>query len=226
MYIFQLRELFENLKIVSIHILPAFALWILFFIILKVKKADKKSFANKFHRITLVIMLVAIAFPFIGSLITEFGAWEQRQFKSYEHFVGGEPANRCDFGATMPEGSINAEYYSYVTPIDIGFIVCLDLQFEDNNYLKEYYHERLDYWDIKNEDSEHVTYLSDASGINGVDINEEKLTEALCKMGDESLDKYKILLYYEDKYDGDYRWILLCEESNSLVEIVINYTDW
>lgn len=229
MYIFYVRDFFQELLEKNIYILPLFIPWIILGIILLIKRTPKKSFVGKFHKVVGVILVVAFLFPIVGYMVSTFSVTSQRNFKSYEHFVSTKPGEDYDFLQTFPDGAKNAKYYCYQSFLDSGTVVCLLLEFKDDVHAKEYCSERMalceEKYSNKEENSNNIFYINN-SGLDIKNANEEDLIYYLSKISDSSIDHYNILLYYEQTYESDSRWILLCEETNEVIEIIADYTSW
>lgn len=223
MYIYILRDFFEDLTRVSIFILPLIIFWFIVFLVIKICKVNKKSFEYKFHKWTGIMVIFAFLFPWVAFYITQFSFGVQRNFESYDYFVSTKPASFYEFSEQIPDSVKNVEYYCYQTPIQIGNVVCVSLEFNNADAIEQFFSERVGILNNRYCDMTGSRYVVDNNGINSMDANEEELKKCLGEISEMPLSDCKILLYYEQSNANDYRWIVLSEESNTLIEIVSNY---
>lgn len=226
MILLSVREFFNELLFCSLLILPLFILWFIVYVILKVKKYDKSTFCYRCHKNTEIILLIALLTPVIGSLISNFCPGEQKTFQSYDYFIGTEPALTCDFADELPEDNIHIRYYCHHEPLQIGKVVGVNYIFEQENAPQDFMEERVLIWDKTYSEREYIIYRFDEDGLPLTQVDEEKLRKYLAKLSDFSLEEYKVLLYFEDNYGRDQRWILYNEDQREVIEIVSDYANW
>lgn len=226
MYLIIIRNWFEQIGFLSLCILPLLIIWFIFWIIIMVKKINKKHFVRVLHRWIGILLILLFVFPIAGNIISQLCSAEQRRFVSYEYFVSAEPIHECDFPEEEPVGVQDIKYYCYHTSLQVGYVASLSLRFEDFDAAETYCKERMDYFQSEYSELKYVYYDINRTGVDSTNINEEDLVYYLEKNSELTLDDYVIVLFFEDEYECDYRWILFCEENNEIIEIVSNYSSW
>lgn len=226
MILLNVREFFNGMQLCSFFILPLFIMWFIVYAILKIKKCNKSMFFYRVHRNTGIFMMVAFLIPMLGCVISNFCPGEQKTFRTYEHFVGTEPARSCSLAAVLPEDDMEIRYYCYYEPLQIGKKVGVNYRFEKIEGAQDFANERLLIWENEYSKNEHIIYLCDEDGLSLAEVCEERLRENLAELSEYPLEEYKVLLYYENNYGPDRRWILYNEKQQEVIEIVVDYAGW
>ncbi|MBO5325850.1 MAG: hypothetical protein J6A80_06435 [Lachnospiraceae bacterium] len=226
MILLKIRELFNEMQLCSLFIMPLFIPWIIINVILKIKKYNKNMFCYRFHKKTGLILLIAFFVPIVGCISANFCFGEQKTFRSYQYFIGTEPARNCLFAEVPPEGNINIKYYCYYAPMQIGKTVGVNYKFEQENLAQVFLAERLYVWDKEYSEREYITYLFDEEGLSLDEIDEERLRKYLAELSSFSLEECEVLLYFEDVHSREQRWILYNRNQQEVIEIVSDYASW
>lgn len=225
MYLLRIRDIFENLFLIPIFIIPLFLIWFIFWLILR-KKAEKESFYRKFHKGTGIFLIVAMLVPIVGYCVSQFSFGKQTNFPSYEYFVSTKPGMACDFADELPEAVFDVKYYCYHESLNIGKVVGVSMLFENTAAAESFYEKRMDVSDEEYSDREHIIYATDMNGLAYDEAGDENLRRYLEELSELPLEEYKVLLYYEYNKQEDQRWLLLSDDNREVIEIVKDYVTW